>query len=293
MAENELVYGVVRGVDAPGGPSAAEDERRLLVFAVDTRTHGAGRLLVDLAELERLDDADLPADAAVTPYVYALAGPADRVAEAYGQFAARIEAAYAQLASGVEPSALLAAAEACLVGVEALTPERLADLALLDLLADGDCAYPMPVAVPLVNGWEARGVYATDGPPDGEGPGDAWYSLIEGLLEAWLEVESVPGRDRPWTARDVERVLNDPSYAFGWTLEPRADLLATVGAFTRSLAERPEQWDAGRLEAEYRALFARLEASGRFRRGPDVPPMMSVADWLDAQLARIRRLRGG
>ena len=60
MTTDEVVYGVVRGVDAPGGPSAAEDERRLLVFAVDTRTHGAPRLLVDLAELERLDEADRP-----------------------------------------------------------------------------------------------------------------------------------------------------------------------------------------------------------------------------------------
>src|SRR5215217_7508574 len=241
MTTDEVVYGVVRGVDAPGGPSAAEDERRLLVFAVDTRTHGAARLLVDLAELERLDEADLPADAAVSPYVYALAGPADQVAAAHARFAAHLEAAYQRLAGGVAPGALLAAAEACLVGLDTLSPERLADLALLVLLAGG---------------WEARGIYAAEGPAD-----DGWQALVEGLLEAWLEVESVAGRDRPFTARDAERVLNDPAHAFGLALEPRADLVATVGAFTRGLAERPEQWDRGSLEAEYRALFARLAAS--------------------------------
>ena len=288
MTTDEVIYGVVRGVDAPGGPSAAEDERRLLVFAVDTRTHGAARLLVDLAELARLDEADLPADAAVTPYVYALAGPADQVAAAHARFAAHVEAAYQRLAGGVAPGALLAAAEACLVGLDTLSPERLADLALVDLLAEGEAAYPMPVAVPLAGGWEARGVYAAEGPAD-----DGWQALVEGLLEAWLEVESVAGRDRPFTARDAERVLNDPAYAFGLVLEPRADLVATVGAFTRGLAERPEQWDRASLEGEYRALFARLEASGRFRRGPDVPPTIAVAAWLDAQLTRIARLRVG
>ncbi|SRR5579884_571588 len=288
MADSDLVYGVVRGVDAPGGPGAAADERRLLVFAVDTRTHGAGRLLVDLDELERLDEADLPADSAVTPYVYALAGPAASVAAAHARFAARLQAAYDQLAAGVAPGALRAAAEACLVGVEAVTPERLADLALLDLLGEEVWAQPRAVTVPLAGGWEARGVYAVEDPAD-----DDWQALIEGLLEAWLEVESVPGRDRPWTVRDAERVLDDPAYAFGLVLEPRADLVAVVGAFTRGLAERPERWDLARLEAEYRALFARLEASGRFRRGADARPTLALADWLGAQLARIERLRAG
>src|SRR5206468_3937308 len=45
---------------------------------------------------------------------------------------AHLEAAYQRLAGGVAPGALLAAAEACLVGLDTLGPERLADLALLD-----------------------------------------------------------------------------------------------------------------------------------------------------------------
>jgi hypothetical protein len=286
---DELIYGVVRGVDAPAaGPSAAPDDRRLLVFAVDTRTHGAARLLLDLAELDRLDEAALPADAVVTPFVYALAGPAAAVAAAHARFADHLSAQYALLAAGAMPSALAAAVEARLVGLESLTPERFADVALLELLGDELPAYPMPVVVPLPQGWEARGVYATEGPTD-----DAWQPLVEALLEAWLEVEAVPGRDRPWTERDVERILNDPCYAFGLRLEPQADLVATVAAFTRGLAERPERWNLARLEAEYRALFARLEASGRFRREPDVPPTIPVEEWLGAQLARIERQRRG
>jgi hypothetical protein len=173
------------------------------------------------------------------------------------------------------------------VGLEALTPERLADLALLELVGGDWVAYPMPVAVVLPDGWQARGVYAAEGPDD-----DSWQPLVEALLEVWLQVESVPGRDRPWTPQDVERVVNDPVYAFGLSFEPRADLTATVGAFTRSLADRPEEWDLASLEAEYRALFARLEASGRFRRGPDASPLLSVPEWLSAQLARIAELRG-
>ena len=62
-------------------------------------------------------------------------------------------------------------------------------------------------------------------------------------------------------------------------------------AFTRSLAERPEAWDVERLETEYQALFARLEGSGRFRRGPNVPPLITVPEWLEAQLRRIADLR--
>ena len=281
-----LIYGVLRGVDVPARGDAAPDERRLMVFAVDTRTHGAARLLLDLAELDRLDEAELPADATVTPWVYALAGPAAALAAAHARFAAQVETEYARLVGGAAPGALAAAAEGRLAGLEELTPERLADLALADLLGDEPPAYPMPAAVPLPDGWEARGVYPTDGPTD-----DAWQPLVEALLEGWLHVEAVPGRDRPWAAHDVERLANDPRYAFGLSLEPRADLVATVAAFTRGLAERPERWDLAQLEAEYRALFARLEASGRFRRGPDVPPVVSVEDWLRAQLGRIEALR--
>lgn len=283
---DELVYGVVRGVDVPAAPGAAEDARRLMVFSVDTRTHGAARLVLDLAELDRLDDADLPADAAVTPLVYALAGPAAAVAVAQEPFAARLQDAYDQLAAGVPPGDVAREAEARLVGLDALTPERLADLALLELVGGDWLAYPMPVAAVLPEDWEVRGVYAAEDADD-----DSWQGLVEALLEAWLQVESVPGRDRPWSQRDVERLLNDPACAFGLNLEPRADLTATVDAFTRGLAERPEEWDLARLEAEYQGLLARLETSGRFRRGPDVPPLMTVPEWLSAQLARIADLR--
>jgi hypothetical protein len=287
---DELVYGVVRGVDVPEAPGAAADERRLMVFSVDTRTHGAARLVLDLPELDRLDEADLPPDAAVTPLVYALAGPAAAVSAAQEPFASQLQDAYDQLAAGVPPADVARQAEGRLIGPEALTPERLADLALLELVGGDWVAYPMPVAVLLAepDGWEVRGVYAAEGPDD-----DSWQGLVEALLEAWLEVESVPGRDRPWNRHDVERLLNDPVYAFGMSLEPRADLTATVAAFTRSLAERPEEWNLARLEAEYRGLLARLEASGRFQRGPDVPPLISVPEWLQAQLARIEELRAG
>ena len=286
---DELVYGVVRGVDVPEASGAADDERRLMVFSVDTRTHGPARLVLDLPELDRLDDADLPPDAAVTPLVYALGGPAAAISAAQEPFAAQLQDAYDQLAAGVPPADIARQAEGRLVGLEALTPERLADLALLELVGGDWVAYPMPVAVLLADpdGWEVRGVYAADGPED-----DGWQALVEALLEAWLEVESVPGRDRPWNRTDVERLLNDPAYAFGVSLEPRADLAATVAAFTRSLAERPEEWNLARLEAEYQGLLARLEASGRFRRGPDVPPLITVPEWLQAQLSRIEELRG-
>lgn len=282
----ELIYGVVRGVDAPT-PGGAEDDRRLLVFALDSRTHSPARVYGDLAQLDQLDDADLPADAAVTPFVFAMAGPTDAVRAAWLAMEATIRQAYEALGETTTAEALVAAAEQRLVGLAAFTPDRFADLALQDLLGGQLPGFPMLVAVSLPDGWEARGLYVTDGPFD-----DGWVPLVEALLEAWLDVESVPGRDRPWAAHDAEAALNDPLYGFGLNLEPRADVVATVGAFTRALAERPEQWDRASLEGEYRALFARLEASGRFRRGPDAPPLVSVAQWLDAQLARIAQLRG-
>ncbi|HLH26202.1 MAG TPA: hypothetical protein VK066_27095 [Chloroflexota bacterium] len=283
---DELVYGVVRGVDVPEAAGAAADERRLMVFSVDTRTHGAARLLLDLAELDRLDDAELPEDAAVTPLVYALAGPPAAVAAAQEPFAAQLQDAYDQLAAGVAPSEVARGAEARLVGLAALSPERLADLALLELVGGDWIAYPMPAAVILPDGAEVRGVYAAESADD-----DSWQGLVEALLEAWLRVESVPGRDRPWNRRDLERLLNDPIYAFGVSYEPRADVTAMVDAFTRGLAERPEEWDLAGLEAEYRGLLARLAASQHFRRGPDAPPLIPLAEWLGAQLARIAELR--
>src|SRR5438552_1836596 len=91
---DELIFGVVRGVDAPAAADSGEDDRRLLVFAVDTRTHGAARLVVDVGELELLDDAELPGDAVVTPFVYAVAGPAPAVATAHARFMAHLEREY-------------------------------------------------------------------------------------------------------------------------------------------------------------------------------------------------------
>ncbi len=284
---DELIYGVVRGVDAPAASAdAGADERRLLVFAVDTRTHGAARLLVDVGELELLDEADLPGDAVVTPFVYSVAGPSAAVATAHARFMAHLEREYRAVELVEAPRAIAAAAEARLAGLTAFTPESLADLALGELVGGDWLAYPQSIAVALPDGWEARGVYAAESPAD-----DAWPELIAGLLEAWLEVEALPGRDRPWAPHDWERFLNDPRWAFGLQLEPAADVIATVAAFTRGLAERPERWDRARLEAEYRALFARLEGSGRLRRGQDVKATMRLDDWLDLQLARIRELR--
>ena len=161
---DELVYGVVRGVDVPEAPGAAEDERRLMVFSVDTRTHGAARLVLDLAELDRLDDAELPADAAVTPLVYAVAGPSAAVGEAQEPFAAALQDAYDQLAAGVPPGDVARGAEGRLVGLEALTPERLADLALLELVGGDWVAYPMPVAVLLPMGGRRAGSMPRKGP---------------------------------------------------------------------------------------------------------------------------------
>jgi hypothetical protein len=299
---DDLIYGVIRGVDAPAarssrtpsdvaGSAAAEplpEDRRLLVFAVDTRTHSAPRLLLDLDELGRLDEADLPADAYVTPYVFALAGPAPLVTAAYARFMAHLRAEYARIADeGVSIDSIPEGAEARLVGLEAFTPERFTDLVLRDLLPEDSVARYIGVTAPLPDGWEAAGVYLSADWSDR----DDVYALLQELLAAWLEVEAVPGRDRPWARRDTERVLNDPRYAFGLRLEPEADLRATTAAFTRGLAERPERWDLAQLEAEYRALFARLEASGRFHRGPDVAPVLPVADWLRLQHARIAEFR--
>ena len=94
-----------------------------------------------------LDEAELPADAAVTPLVYAVAGPSAAVGEAQEPFAAALQDAYDQLAAGVPPGDVARGAKERLVGLEALTPERLADLALLELVGGDWVAYPMPVAV--------------------------------------------------------------------------------------------------------------------------------------------------
>jgi hypothetical protein len=281
-----VIYGVVRGVDlsVPGG---APHERQLLVFALDTRTHSPARIYGDLDQLALLDQVELPDDAGVTPYVYALAGPAAVVDEAWWRVQATVGAAFEAAVAGGRTEELVEAAARRLVGLAAFSPERFADLALLELLGGPTPAYPMVASVALAGGWEARGLFATEGPDD-----EAWVPLVEALLDAWLEVEAVPGRDRPWAAHDVEALLNDPCYGFGLILEPRADVVATVAAFTRGLAERPEAWTRASLEAEYRALFARMLASGRFRRGPDVPPLVPLEQWLDHQLARITRLRG-
>src|SRR5437588_680836 len=83
----------------------------------------AARLLVDVGELELLDEADLPGDAVVTPFVYAVAGPSAAVAAAHARFMAHLEREYRAVELVEAPRAIAAAAEARLAGLAALTPE--------------------------------------------------------------------------------------------------------------------------------------------------------------------------
>ncbi|MBI4494189.1 MAG: hypothetical protein HY690_15480 [Chloroflexi bacterium] len=115
---------------------------------------------------------------------------------------------------------------------------------------------------------------------------------ITATLEGWLEADSQPGRGRPWTEQDVREIANNPGYAYGFMLEPFGDFVAAVDTFTRSLAERPDDYTIEALDAEYRRLLVRLEASGQFRR-VDCPEIVPVSLYLEAQLRRIERLRAG
>jgi hypothetical protein len=99
--------------------------------------------------------------------------------------------------------------------------------------------------------------------------------------------------DRPWTEQNVREMISNPIYGYGLVLEPMGDLVEAVDDFVHALADRPDEYTVEALDREFQGLFARLEASGRFRRRPDAPPLVGKDEWLRAQLARIAGIRRG
>ncbi len=131
-------------------------------------------------------------------------------------------------------------------------------------------------------------LYSTEGPERVED-----VDALNAVLEGWLNAESQPGADRPLTGRDVLDMVNNPIYGYGLVLEPMGDLVEAVDDFVHALAERPEEYTVEALDREFQGLFVRLERSGRYRRLPDAPTLVTKELWLGAQLSHIRQIRAG
>jgi hypothetical protein len=279
-----LVLGVVRGIlPPPAGRDAAH------IFALDTRTHGGARLVSQLGHLDAFDTHDLPAGAARTPRLYAAAGPAARVAYLEDRAAARIRRVFESVADDADPGGLRASWRRQLGGMGTRFQfDDLLVLFLTEVFPDaGGVRHPRRIAAPLDGGWRALGLYTTARPDE---PVDE--DALRGVLKGWLVARAEPGVDRPWAEHDLKGILLNPAYGYGLLFEPVGDAVATVEAFLRGLADRPQRPTVESLGAEMEALLDRRRASGRFRV-ERVPTLVPREEQLRALLAGIERLRGG
>lgn len=278
-----LVLGVMRGIVEP----ESEGQRIAHIFAVDTRKYGCGRLISHLSELDEVDTRELPAGAVVTPRLYAVAGPTYRIQHLAQRARRRLNAFFGGLQERF-PDEVRTHLGHRIAGIgNDVSFETLIDLLCAELV-EGDLRLPRMAFVPLTGHSAVLGLYSVEG-PEAQVDGEA----INAVLEGWLKVESLPGVDRPWTERDVLETICNPIYGYGLVLEPMGDLVEVVDDFVHALADRPDEYTVEILDREFQGLFTRLEASGRFRRRPDAPPLVGKDQWLRVQLVRIQGIRWG
>lgn len=281
-----LVLGVVRAIVPPAGGDEGSSAH---IFAIDTRTHGGSRLISQLDHLDALDSHDMPAGAVRTPRLYAVAGPASRVTYFGERAVGRIRRVFESVAGDADPGPLRISWQRQLTGMG--TRFRFDDLLALYLSEvfpeSGGVRFPRQVAAPLDGGWRALGLYTTARPdePVDEDP-------LRTALEGWLVDQTGAGGDRPWAEHDVRGILLNPAYAYGLLFEPAEDAVATVEAFVRGLADRPQIPTVDSLGVEVQALLDRMRASGQFRV-ERVPTLLSRQEYLRVLLAGIVRLRSG
>jgi hypothetical protein len=278
LAQQE-VYGVVGGAIGPDDPDGIH------LYGVDTRSYGRGGVLAHLADVARAEEDARRDGLTPTPRLYATACLRSRARVLERRGRRRIRACFEAL-TGRPVAAVRADLDRRLASTRsAMDFDDLIDAYCAELL-QGPPSYPRSVVVHLEGGWAVLGYYATRGP-------DAAVdeAAIRAALEGWLVVEARPGVDRPWAEHDVRAILSNPVYGYGLVLEPVGDLTEAVTAFLHGLADRPDDWTIESLDRAFRAFFARLEASGRFRRGPDAEPLIGKQQWLAAGLKRIRNIR--
>jgi len=278
-----LVLGVLRGIVE----AEADGKRSAHIFAVDTRKYGRGRLISHLPELDEIETYDLRPGAVVTPRLYAVGGPTYRIQQLAQRAKRRLKAFFDGLQRRpLDEVRAHFSRKVASVG-NRVRFETLVDLLCAELI-EGDLRYPRWAIVPLDDYSAVLGLYSTQAPQavvDTE--------AIDAVLEGWLQVESRPGVNRLWKEQDLREIISNPIYGYGLVLEPMGDLVEAVDDFVHALADRPEEYTVEVLDREFQGLFARLQASGRFRRRPDAPPLVGKETWLGAQLARIRAIRLG
>ena len=97
---------------------------------------------------------------------------------------------------------------------------------------------------------------------------------------------------RPAFRRTTQRLINDPSFAFGHIYEPFDVVESNIVLLQARLATLPKaKLTLAYLELEYTGLLDRLEGSGETVITAYAHPIMPRDVWLTCQLSRIEKFR--
>ena len=97
---------------------------------------------------------------------------------------------------------------------------------------------------------------------------------------------------QPPSRRTTQRLINDPSFAFGHVYEPFDVVEAYVVMLQARLATLPRaQLTLAYLESQFTELLQWLEESGEAVITAYAHPIMPKDLWLNCQLSRIEKFR--
>ena len=92
--------------------------------------------------------------------------------------------------------------------------------------------------------------------------------------------------------RTTQRLINDPSFAFGRVYEPFDVVESNIVLLQARLATMPKtRLTISYLESEYTTLLDQLENSGETVVTSYARPIMPMEVWLTCQLSRIEKFR--
>lgn len=92
--------------------------------------------------------------------------------------------------------------------------------------------------------------------------------------------------------RTTQRLINDPSFAFGRVYEPFDVVESNIVLLQAKLSTLPKTvLTISYLESEYTSLLDRLENSGETVVTAYARPILPMDVWLTCQLSRIEKFR--
>lgn len=100
--------------------------------------------------------------------------------------------------------------------------------------------------------------------------------------------------DAAWTAEQVQGMLANPVYGYGWVLEPAEMVIHAVLLLREQLAreqrERGHRISLDDLDQRFQSLLTNLVRDGMCTRRQDTSPLVSKETWLKAQQVSIDQL---